>query len=279
MNFRYNKKLQAFTLVELLIVLIIIGVLAGGLWLAFGGSDAKAQETACLGNRETIKTAWSMHKFANGSPVDLNTFVTNSNYKEFVDSGNCACPTTHKAYTVVDGQVYCEEHSSSQAEASVRDYIALKDADTLKNGSTAEILVIMDSLNKLLTEAMKDYKIDFNGEFNKTRINEMLAALSKNEAIAKSNIKDFLTTGTGGTLSDYAIGLNSSKQFNALMVKSGNDVYVVYANGAVYYCANQHSADSKSYLADQAKADAYCVDGATVMVNGTPAPSNWKKVR
>ena len=43
------KKSTGFTLVELLIVIIIIGVLAGGLLLSVGGSDKKAKEAACLG--------------------------------------------------------------------------------------------------------------------------------------------------------------------------------------------------------------------------------------
>lgn len=60
------NKHNAFTLVEILITLIIVGALAGMMYLAFGGSDESAKRTACLGEMEKIKTQYSMNKFASG---------------------------------------------------------------------------------------------------------------------------------------------------------------------------------------------------------------------
>ena len=52
-------KRKAFTLIELLITIIIIGVLSGIILFAMSSSTEKANATACLGEREKIKTAFS----------------------------------------------------------------------------------------------------------------------------------------------------------------------------------------------------------------------------
>ena len=75
----YRAK-KAFTLVELLIVIIIIGVIAGGLWLAMGPSDASAKKAACLGKgsgelrRTTVgKLSWyQCREIGREKMADLN---------------------------------------------------------------------------------------------------------------------------------------------------------------------------------------------------------------
>ena len=61
----YSKK-KAFTLIEVLIVLIIIAALAGLLYIAFGGSSESAKKAACEGEREKIKNAYAMQRYASG---------------------------------------------------------------------------------------------------------------------------------------------------------------------------------------------------------------------
>lgn len=107
-----NKMIRkaAFTLVEVLIVIIIIGVLAGGLYLAVGGSDEKAKEAACLGNREAIKTAWSMYKFTDASAQkeSLQKFMDN-NYDGYITNDQAKCPSGGE-YSAPNGYVVCNIH-------------------------------------------------------------------------------------------------------------------------------------------------------------------------
>ncbi|MCE5182997.1 MAG: prepilin-type N-terminal cleavage/methylation domain-containing protein, partial [Synergistaceae bacterium] len=57
---------KGFSLVELLIVVIIIGILAGILYLVVGPSDDMVREKACGGNRATIMLALDGYRFSNG---------------------------------------------------------------------------------------------------------------------------------------------------------------------------------------------------------------------
>ena len=46
---------KAFTLVEMLIVIIVIGILAGLMMISSGSATDKAEETACLNNRKILQ--------------------------------------------------------------------------------------------------------------------------------------------------------------------------------------------------------------------------------
>jgi prepilin-type N-terminal cleavage/methylation domain-containing protein/prepilin-type processing-associated H-X9-DG protein len=52
---------HAFTLVELLVVIAVIGILASLLMTALAGSKAKAQGVFCLGNVKQLAAAWLMY--------------------------------------------------------------------------------------------------------------------------------------------------------------------------------------------------------------------------
>lgn len=64
-NYCECQKNKAFTLVEILIVVIIIGILAGLMMLSAGSSTETAERTACRGDRRTIKSAYYVERAEN----------------------------------------------------------------------------------------------------------------------------------------------------------------------------------------------------------------------
>lgn len=68
-----GKKRKGFTLVELLIVIIIIGILAGAMLLVAGSSTDKAEATRIVSDLRTIKSAAMMAYSDKGTwPANLN---------------------------------------------------------------------------------------------------------------------------------------------------------------------------------------------------------------
>ena len=66
-------KRSGFTLIELMIVIIVIGVLAGMMYLSAGGADDSAKRAECLGEMEKIKTQYAMDEY--GTDEDFKTRI------------------------------------------------------------------------------------------------------------------------------------------------------------------------------------------------------------
>jgi general secretion pathway protein G len=71
-----DKRSGGFTLVELLVVVVILGILAAVVVFAVGGSTEKAQQSACNAERSTLETAVEAYRASEGDyPGDTDDLV------------------------------------------------------------------------------------------------------------------------------------------------------------------------------------------------------------
>jgi general secretion pathway protein G len=71
---------KGFTLVELLVVIVILGILAAVVVFAVGGSTDKAQTSACKAERSAVETAVEAYRASTGSyPTNVGSMIGGSN--------------------------------------------------------------------------------------------------------------------------------------------------------------------------------------------------------
>jgi general secretion pathway protein G len=83
-----EKKNRGFTLVELLIVIVILGILASVTVFAVRGITTKAKSTACLSDKKVLEVAAESFMAQHGSyPTNTSEMVTDGLLKD-VTAGN-----------------------------------------------------------------------------------------------------------------------------------------------------------------------------------------------
>lgn len=103
-----HKNEKGFTLVELMVVVVIIGILVAIAIPIYNNVTENTQRNACFANQRTIEGVASLHFAEEGTwPADTDALVT-AGYL----TANPVCPATEEAYgDITEGVVEeCDTH-------------------------------------------------------------------------------------------------------------------------------------------------------------------------
>jgi len=133
MNKMCKKKQKGFTLVELLIVIIIIGILAGMMMLTSGSATDKAEATKIVADLRSVQAAVVMYYAENNkwpasadSPIDLNTDTgTAASIDTFLDNK----PAAGYKVVVSDANGVYAQYNGAKLTSGVQSKLAAMAAD------------------------------------------------------------------------------------------------------------------------------------------------------
>jgi prepilin-type N-terminal cleavage/methylation domain-containing protein len=113
------KNERGFTIMELLVVIVIIGVLAAIGVPAYKNMTDKAKATACEANRRTMKTGVMLYYVEQGEyPEAIDADTAGKGINEYVDNvGTFECKS-EGTYSTAGGEVYCTKHAPTPSGGS-----------------------------------------------------------------------------------------------------------------------------------------------------------------
>lgn len=105
---RALKNDKGFTLVELMVVLVIIGILVAIAVPIYNKTQATAEERACQANLRILEGAVAQYQLDNDGA--LPTELSVSDLSDYIkDAEDMKCPSEGD-YSINNGEVYCSVH-------------------------------------------------------------------------------------------------------------------------------------------------------------------------
>jgi prepilin-type N-terminal cleavage/methylation domain-containing protein len=92
------KKISGFTIVELLIVIVVIGILAAITIIAFSGIQSRAKNSVTISTMKAYQTALSEYVIDHGSYPTINGTCLGGPYKDYNADGIADCGDVNQTY-------------------------------------------------------------------------------------------------------------------------------------------------------------------------------------
>lgn len=142
-----KKKQKGFTLVELIVVLVILGVLAALLVPALTGYIEKSRKNAVIADTRAITQA---------AQTELSMVYATDEYNEKKQAGGALGATVTVASK--EGTAYAGLSKMKDAQKNYEDIVNLSEVKTLKNGGAGEFFVVANKSAKIEAVVYKDSK-------------------------------------------------------------------------------------------------------------------------
>ena len=107
----WRKRRDAFTLIELVVVIVILGILAAVAVPKYIDLSSKAEEATCKANRGTIASACAVYYGSTAIEGSASYPTTYNSATLYADGTVPSCPAGGTyTYSSSTGRVSCDEH-------------------------------------------------------------------------------------------------------------------------------------------------------------------------